>query len=108
MNRVSASRLYRLSQALEAPIAYFYQDLGLIRIVAYPRPITQFTTGSLEADPLSAPETLDLLEAYLSVRDPKVRKQLLRVAKEFSLIARTRAAELPKCGVRERTNAEPR
>ncbi|MCG8440979.1 MAG: helix-turn-helix transcriptional regulator [Caulobacterales bacterium] len=74
-NRISASRLYELSEALHVPIQYFYD--GLERVEGH-------TNGSsdLEPDVLSQRETMDLIRAYYRLGEGP-RRRLLDLAKSL-------------------------
>ena len=69
-NRISASRLFQISQVLDAPISYFFDDMPGLR-------------GGVQEP--SAPdlkdkrETLELMRAYYRIRDPKVRDIMRRL-----------------------------
>jgi transcriptional regulator with XRE-family HTH domain len=76
-NRVSAARLFELSEALSVPIQYFYEGLS-----------TQdplFNTPDpdvIAPDVLSKKETMDLVRAYYSMGETP-RKHLLDLAKSL-------------------------
>ena len=85
-NRVSASRLFELSEALSVPVQHFYEGLSEHDpISGTPRP------DVLAPDILSKKETMDLVRAYYSMGEMP-RKHLLDLAK--SLEATARAAKL--------------
>ncbi len=79
-NRVSASRLYQFSRALDVPVAYFYQDYneGKTR-----RPQFAVADNDQESfisdDTLYAKETFELLKMYYSLTDEKKRRELLKI-----------------------------
>ncbi len=79
MNRISASRLYGLSQVFDVTVEYFFEDM--------PPEITassQATKGrgkakslrSDEPDPMTKQETMRLVRSYYSIDDANVRKRL--------------------------------
>lgn len=73
-NRISAARLWQLAEALETPVAYFYDGLA----------------EAMEADAstpkggevFSRKETLDLIQAYYQL-DERPRRRLLHLAKSL-------------------------
>ncbi len=78
-NRISASRLYGLSQVFDVTVGYFFEDM--------PPEITassQATKGrgeaktlpSYEPDPMTTQETMKLVRAYYSIDDANVRTRL--------------------------------
>jgi len=84
-NRISASRLYQFSKILDVPIAYFFENytktnkssgvqLGLSDNIQ-----DEFSGE----DVLSSKETIELIRIYYSIRDPKVRKDLLTMIKSM-------------------------
>ena len=76
-NRVSASRLFELSEALHVPVQHFYEGLSEHNSVSH-TPDDNF----LAPDILSKKETMDLIRAYYSMgKGP--RKHLLDLAKSL-------------------------
>ena len=75
-NRVTASRLYDLSRALNVSVQYFFDGLGLDAL--------QGTAANdaerLDADILSQKETLELVRAYYRLGE-RPRRRLLDLAK---------------------------
>ncbi len=61
-NRIGASRLYALSQALDVPVAFFFDE-------------------AFDSDPLRRSETLELVDAYYAIDDAGVRRRLLELAR---------------------------
>jgi len=75
-NRVSASRLYELSNALNVPVNYFYEGLE-------GEPSNDYES---EADLLSRSETRELLRAYYKLSETP-RRRLLDLAKSLQTSA---------------------
>ena len=77
-NRISAARLWQLSEALEVPIGYFYDGLS-----DHPRaePLAERGEGSGEV--LARKETLDLIRAYYQLGE-RPRRRLLDLAKSLN------------------------
>jgi len=79
-NRISAARLWQLSEALEVPVSYFYDGLS-----GGPGPMRR------EAPPesrggdgmLARKETQDLIQAYYQL-DERPRRRLLDLAKSLN------------------------
>ncbi len=74
-NRVSASRLYKISEALATPIQYFFDG--------YKKESEQ-THESKIKDIMEKEETVDLVRAYYGLHELP-RRYLLRLAKSLSL-----------------------
>lgn len=84
-NRVSASRLFELSEALSVPVQHFYQGLS------EHDPISGTPDESrLSADVLSKKETMDLVRAYYNMSETP-RKHLLDLAKSLEAAAKAEA-----------------
>jgi transcriptional regulator with XRE-family HTH domain len=73
-NRISAARLWQLAEALETPVAYFYDGLAEAMEVDAPTP----KAGEV----FSRKETLDLIQAYYQL-DERPRRRLLDLAKSL-------------------------
>jgi transcriptional regulator with XRE-family HTH domain len=81
-NRVSAARLFELSEALSVPIQYFYEGLGSND------PLTgDIDPDIIAPDVLSRKETMDLVRAYYAMDDAP-RKHLLDLAKSLEQAAK--------------------
>lgn len=79
-NRIGSSRLFKLSQILDVPVSFFFDDM--------PAEITGKATGmadgnkqAFEVGQLSRRETLELVRAYYKITDPSVRKKLFEMVK---------------------------
>ena len=78
MNRISASRLYGLSQVFDVTVEYFFEDM--------PPDVAGISPGkgrgkakklqSYEPDPMTTQETMKLVRSYYSIDDAKVRRQV--------------------------------
>src|SRR5690606_15304701 len=73
-NRISAARLWQLSEALETPVSYFYDGLS--------EALERKESGPERADMFSRKETLDLIQAYYQL-DERPRRRLLDLAKSL-------------------------
>ena len=71
-NRISAARLWQLAEALETPVAYFYDGLAEAMEADAPPP--------KGGEVFSRKETLDLIQAYYQL-DERPRRRLLDRAK---------------------------
>ncbi len=84
VNRISASRLFNLSQVLDVPISYFFEDMpsdaaGARRVKVF----SERMAGELDHDLLSKRETVELIRAYCGVTDLRLRKRLLGLMKDY-------------------------
>ena len=78
-NRISASRLWALAKALDAPVSYFFEGLNDMaptngRADGFPAP---------SGDVFSNKETIDLVRAYYDLEE-RPRRKLLDLAKAMS------------------------
>ena len=85
-NRIGASRLFEFSRILDVPVSFFFDDMS-DRIVSGD---AQMAPGmadqpqqSLDPDPLTRRETLELVRAYYRIGDPQVRKRLFELTKSL-------------------------
>ena len=72
-NRISAARLWQLAEALETPVAYFYDGLAEAAAREEDRGGEMF----------SRKETLDLIQAYYRLSE-RPRRRLLDLAKSLN------------------------
>ncbi len=89
-NRISASRLYGLSQLFDVPIEYFFEDMPPEVATISPAAKKRGTMNELpsyEPDPVVKRETLELVRAYYKIDDAEIRKRV------SELIKRVGAAE---------------
>lgn len=79
-NRISAARLWQLSEALEVPVGYFYDGLaGQPKHEAEGEDARMQPAGEI----LASDETLDLIRAYYQL-DERPRRRLLDLAKSLN------------------------
>jgi transcriptional regulator with XRE-family HTH domain len=72
-NRMSAEKLWKFAQALDAPITYFYDGLANGKT-------TRPDRGGDQPDVLASQETTDLVDAYYRLKE-RPRRHLLDLAK---------------------------
>jgi transcriptional regulator with XRE-family HTH domain len=80
VNRIGSSRLYQLSQILDVPVSFFFDDLPPGLVGASPG-LAEAAAQRFEPDPMIKRETLELVRAYYRVADPAVRKRLFELIK---------------------------
>ncbi len=64
-SRISASKLFKLSQVLEVSIEYFFDEMPPV----------------VAASPMITQETLKLVRAYYEIDDAKIRKRVYELTK---------------------------
>ncbi len=75
MNRIGASRLWQLSQILNVPVSFFFDELD------------DEKTWSPD-DILPKRETLELVRAYYRIRGPAARQHLRKLTQAMANLAR--------------------
>lgn len=75
-NRISAARLWQLSEALEVPVGYFYDGLS-------ERPAKEAKLEAEGGEMFARKETLDLVRAYYLLGE-RPRRRLLDLAKSLN------------------------
>jgi transcriptional regulator with XRE-family HTH domain len=78
-NRVSASRLHELSQILNVPQAFFFEEMTEGTKSHQPAAMT-----NEDRDPLAKRETLELVRAYYRIKDPAVRDRIKGLARALA------------------------
>lgn len=79
-NRISASRLYNLSQVLGVPVSYFFDDMPSPDN-ATPEALAALPSETDEFESMARRETLELVRAYYRIEDPGVRKRTFDLLK---------------------------
>src|SRR5437762_7755081 len=101
-NRIGASRLYQVSQVLDVPPSFFFDDMDPVRAPAIPGGFAEPAAEAFDADPLRKRETIELVEAYHAIPDSVVRRRLFELAR--ALAAETQP---PVPGRRKRARKYP-
>jgi transcriptional regulator with XRE-family HTH domain len=99
-NRISASRLWDMSQILDVPISYFFDDMSETTMQSSPRRVAGSKDGDGDVegrtgtaailDPMARRETLELVRSYYNIESATARK---RVAEMVKAIATTLTEE---------------
>lgn len=85
-NRIGASRLFEFSRILDVPVSFFFDDMPEVTSGEDAQAawgVGDQPQSSLEPDPLTRRETLELVRAYYRIGDPQVRKRLFELAKSL-------------------------
>lgn len=82
-NRISVSRLMDISRALRVSFDYFLQGcaVGTSGRKLDARGVSDVKQAALEPDPMAQRDIIELVRAYSSIRTPRLKKQLLEMAK---------------------------
>ncbi|MEL0205107.1 MAG: helix-turn-helix transcriptional regulator [Alphaproteobacteria bacterium] len=89
-NRVSASRLWGISQILDSPINYFFDDMSENTMRSLPRRVSRGAddvdlSDEQTKDPMARRETLELVRTYYSIKTPLVRKRVSDMVKSIAV-----------------------
>ena len=79
LNRVGASRLQGLAEALEVQVAFFFEDAPKMQ-VAESSPIADIAYKEF----CSSTEGIELMRAFSRITDPKIRAKVLDLAKALA------------------------
>jgi transcriptional regulator with XRE-family HTH domain len=83
-NRISASRLHELSQMLDVPVSFFFDDMDPVRAPAIPAGFAELPSEGFDADLLRKRETVELIGADYRINDPLVRRRLFQFVKALA------------------------
>ena len=88
-NRVSASRLWDMSQILDVPVSYFFDDMSEATMRNSPRRVARGiddvdSNDDRIKDPMARRETLELVRAYYAIEQPMVRKRVAEMVKSIA------------------------
>jgi transcriptional regulator with XRE-family HTH domain len=80
-NRISASKLYEISRALKAPVAYFFEGYGATEAVEgfSESESEQFVHGFLMTT-----EGIELAEAFPRIKNAKWRRRILELVRALA------------------------
>ncbi len=88
VNRVGASRLYDLSRILDVPVGFFFEGAGFpvkpSRGATRSRAMVASPKAAYDAGDMSDRETLELVRAFKSIRNPSMRKSVLDMIRSLS------------------------
>lgn len=97
-NRIGSSRLFEFSKALDVPVSWFFEGMPA-NALAGRRALASSRKGAGEAgtpfevekDPLAQRETRELMEAYYTIREDKLRKRIFEVVKAIGAASHAEA-----------------
>lgn len=96
-NRIGASRLYQLSQILDVPVQFFFEDAPFTVSGQNTSPHGGFAESKTESyllDFLNSRDGLELNRAFVKITDPKVRKRVVELVRALSDDVAIEAANL--------------
>jgi transcriptional regulator with XRE-family HTH domain len=84
VNRIGSSRLYQLSQILDVPVSFFFDDMPPLEGKAIPPGLAEPPPAIFVKDPMIKRETLELVRAYYRITDAGARKRLFELTKAMA------------------------
>ncbi len=91
-NRIGASRLYQISQILDVPVSFFFDDMPEEVEGRLPG-VSDAQVAGGEKDPMARRETLELVKAYYRISNPGDRRRARDFVKLISDLAAAAEAE---------------
>lgn len=80
VNRISASRLYRIASELHIPVSYFYQDVDFImQSASTAAAIDVLKSRMTTIEFMSTEIAINLCKAFSEIRDPYTKEALLNL-----------------------------
>lgn len=79
-NRISASKMQKISEILETPVAFFFEDTGN----SVSEGLSEPESSDYVIDFLSSADGLQLNKAFAKIKDQNVRKRIVDLVKSLS------------------------
>jgi len=80
-NRIGASNLFRLAQALNVNVSYFFEDMPSPRKT---KSLSDQPAAEFEHDPMNQPESIKLVHNYFRILNPGVRGRVFQLVKSIA------------------------
>ncbi len=80
-NRISASRLSELTQILDVPVSFFFEEMPTNR---KGRNLAMVPTPGNVSDPINKRETLEFVRAYYRIKDPVIRNRIVALTRAIA------------------------
>lgn len=82
-NRISASRLFQISEILRVPVQFFYDEMAN-PVAAEPGEAGAGESGDRIMDLMTSPEGLQLNQAFIEIRSADVRRRIIDLVKALA------------------------
>ena len=82
-NRIGASRLHQISEVLDVPINFFFEDISPSLTKKRGKTALAEAQAEYDYDPMAKRETLELVRSYYKIKDPKVRRRIFDLIKQL-------------------------
>ena len=80
-NRISASRLSELTQILDVPVSFFFEEMPTNR---KGHNLATIPTPDKVSDPIIKRETLEFVRAYYRIKDPVIRNRIVALTRAIA------------------------
>jgi len=80
-NRIGASNLYKLAQALNVDVSYFFDDIPSASKI---KSLSDQPAAGFEHDPMTQPESIKLVHNYFRIISPGVRGRVFQLVKSIA------------------------
>lgn len=80
-NRIGASNLYKLAQALNVDVSYFFEDMPS---AAKSKNLSDQPATGFDHDPMTQPESIKLVHNYFRIASPGVRSRVFQLVKSIA------------------------
>lgn len=80
VNRMAASRLLEIANALDVPISFFYDGLS----ASTPDGVAEDGADAAVFDTLATPDGLQLITLFSSIKNPRVRRRVVELVRALA------------------------
>jgi transcriptional regulator with XRE-family HTH domain len=80
-NRIGASRLHQIAKVLSVPVEFFYEGAPQVESLGGGGGFAEAPPSGYVSDFLTTSEGLELIKAFIEIKDPKIRRKLVDLAK---------------------------
>jgi len=106
-NRIGASRLQQISNTLQVPVSFFFDDVDPVRAPAIPGGFAEPPAEAFDSDPMHRRETIELVDAYYAIDDAAVRRRLLELARALAAEGTPTTEKTPARAIRRTRRHDP-
>ncbi len=83
-NRIGASRLYKLSEVLDVPVSFFYEELPGSEKNTTAAGFSEPTTETSIVEFMNSREGVELNRAFVKITDPKIRRHIIDLVRSLA------------------------
>jgi transcriptional regulator with XRE-family HTH domain len=80
VNRIAASRMLDIAQALNVPVTFFFDGLG----PAFDGKVAEDPADGLVFDTMATPEGLQLMTLFGAIKSPRVRRRVVELVRALA------------------------